>query len=138
MPTRTFAGVYASLAEIAEFVRYSVKDSPISSTELFSLETAVDEAVSNIIEHAYEGEGKGTIRCKIDALPGSIQVILDDHGKPFNPAEVPAPRLHNKLKLRENHGLGYYMMCRLVDEVSFDFNEKRNRVTLIKNLEKSG
>jgi serine/threonine-protein kinase RsbW len=138
MPTRTFAGVYASLAEIAEFVRFSVNDSSISSTELFSLETAVDEAVSNIIEHAYEGEGKGTIRCQIDVRQDFIKVTLDDHGKPFNPSEVPAPRLHNKLKLRENHGLGYYMMCQLVDDVSFDFNENRNRVTLIKNLDKSG
>lgn len=134
MPTRTFAGVYASLAEIAEFVRFSVNDSPLSSADLFSLETAVDEAVSNIIEHAYEGEGKGTIRCQVKAGDKSIAVILEDHGKPFDPSKVHCPNLHSDLKHRPNHGLGYYMMCRLVDDVKFDFNSKRNRLTLTKNF----
>ena len=132
MPTRTFNGVYASLAEIAEFVRFSVRESGISSTGLFSLETAVDEAVSNIIEHAYQGESKGTIRCQIKKGESAISVILDDHGSPFDPACIPQPKLHGKLKDRANHGLGYYMMCQLVDEVHFEFNEARNRLTLVK------
>jgi serine/threonine-protein kinase RsbW len=134
MPTRTFAGVYASLAEIAEFVRFSVNDSTLSATDLFSLETAVDEAVSNIIEHAYEGEGKGTIRCQVKSGEKSIDVILEDHGKPFDPSKVHCPNLNSELKHRPNHGLGYYMMCRLVDDVKFDFNAKRNRLVLTKYI----
>ena len=132
MPTRTFAGVYASLAEIAEFVRFSVNASPLTATDLFSLETAVDEAVSNIIEHAYQGEDRGTIRCQIKTGEKAIKVILEDHGKPFNPSDVPCPNLTGKLKYRPGHGLGYYMMCQLVDDVKFDFNEKRNQLTLTK------
>ncbi len=134
MPTRTFPGVYTSLVEIAKFVRFCVKDSSLSSADLFSLETAVDEAVSNIIEHAYRGEGKGNIRCQIKICTSRVQVILEDQGMPFDPLDVPSPRLHGKLKNRPNHGLGYYMMCQLVDDVNFDFNEKRNRLTLVKNL----
>lgn len=134
MPTRTFSGVYASLAEIAEFVRFSVLNSGLSPAGLFSLETAVDEAVSNIIEHAYEGEGKGMIRCQIKRGESAVSVILDDHGKPFDPSCIPQPNLHGKLKDRANHGLGYYMMCRLVDEVQFEFNEERNRLTLVKYI----
>ncbi len=134
MPTRTFAGVFASLADIAEFVRFSVKDTPITSAELFSLETAVDEAVSNIIEHAYQGEGKGTIRCQVKVRTDEIIVILEDHGKSFDPARVPPPKLHGVLKNRSNHGLGYYMMCQLVDDIQFDFTEKRNRLTIFKKI----
>ena len=132
MPTRTFAGVYASLAEIAEFVRFSVNDSTLSAADLFSLETAVDEAVSNIIEHAYEGEGKGTIRCQVKTSEKSVNIILEDHGKTFDPSKVHCPNLNSDLKHRPNHGLGYYMMCRLVDDVKFDFNAKRNRLILTK------
>lgn len=137
MSTRTFAGVYASLAEIAEFVRFSIKDSALTATDQFSLETAVDEAVSNIIEHAYKGENKGTIRCQVNVGFETIKIILEDHGEPFDPSCIPAPRLHSKLKERQNHGLGYYMMCQLVDDVNFDFTEKRNRLTLVKKIKKS-
>jgi len=62
MPTKTFPGVYASLSEIADFVKESSEEIGFNPADLFSLETAVDEAVSNIIEHAYEGEGKGLIQ----------------------------------------------------------------------------
>jgi len=137
MPTRTFAGVYASLAEIAEFVRFSVKDAHLTASEHFSLETAVDEAVSNIIEHAYQGEGKGTIRCQVKVGADNIKVILEDHGKAFDPSLVPSPKLHGVLKNRSNHGLGYYMMCQLVDDIKFDFTDKRNRLTISKNISKS-
>ncbi|MBA3073725.1 MAG: ATP-binding protein, partial [Anaerolineae bacterium] len=66
MPTKTFPGVYASLTEIADFVKDSAKVIGFNPADLFSLETAVDEAVSNIIEHAYEGEGKGEIVCTVE------------------------------------------------------------------------
>lgn len=135
MPTRTFPGEYASLSKIADFVRFSIHNSEISATGLFSLETAVDEAVSNIIEHAYEGEGKGSIRCQVKPTQTGVSIILEDRGKPFDPSCVPIPKLHGKLKDRANHGLGYYMMCRLVDEVHFEFNDERNRLTLVKYFE---
>jgi serine/threonine-protein kinase RsbW len=134
MPTKIFPGVYASLAEVAEFVRFSVNECKLSSTDLFSLETAVDEAVSNIIEHAYGGEGFGDIKCLIQIKIDSITIVFEDHGKPFDPSCIPPPTLIGDLKNRPDHGLGYYMMCQLVDEVKFDFNGKRNRLTMTKYL----
>ncbi len=114
MSTRIFPGRYESLANIAEFVRFEAKEAGLSFKEAFELETAVDEAVSNIIEHAYGGEGIGEITCTCDQVEDGILVILEDHGQPFDPSCVPVPDLNSQLKNRKNHGLG------LFPDVSFD------------------
>lgn len=132
MSTRTFSGRYESLARIAEFVRLEAKEAGLSFKEIFELETAVDEAVSNIIEHAYGGEGIGEIICTTAAVTGGIQIILEDFGQPFDPSGVPVPELNSQLKYRKNHGLGYFLMCQLVDDVNFVFTEDHNKLTLLK------
>ncbi len=132
MTSRTFPGNFESLAEIAEFVRLQGKEAGLSDKEVFELETAVDEAVSNIIEHAYGGEGLGEIDVICTALVDGIEIILEDYGQPFDPSCVAAPDLSLQLENRKNHGLGYYLMCQLTDVVHFEFSESQNRLTLIK------
>ena len=53
MTTRIYAGRYENLSEIAAFVRQEANLAGLSFKDTFEVETAVDEAVSNIIEHAY-------------------------------------------------------------------------------------
>jgi serine/threonine-protein kinase RsbW len=132
MTSKIFPGRFASLAEIAEFVRSEAKAAGLSYKESFEVETAVDEAVSNIIEHAYGGEGIGEIACTCQATDDGMQVILEDYGAPFDPSCVPIPDLAAQLKDRKNHGLGYFLMCQLMDDVQFEFTASTNKLTLTK------
>lgn len=132
MPTKSFNGVYANLPEIADFVKDAAGEIGFNATDLFALETAVDEAVSNIIEHAYEGEGKGDIRCTVEPLEDALRIILEDQGKAFDPSCIPIPDINADLDDRLDHGLGVYMMCQLLDDVHFDFFGQTNRLTMLK------
>jgi serine/threonine-protein kinase RsbW len=132
MVTRTFPGRFESLSSIAEFVRFEAKEAGLSYKDIFELETAVDEAVSNIIEHAYGGEGIGEIFCTCTQVEEGILIILEDYGQPFDPSCVPVPDLNAQLKNRKNHGLGYFLMCQLMDEVKFEYKDNQNRLTLFK------
>jgi anti-sigma regulatory factor (Ser/Thr protein kinase) len=42
------------------------------------------------------------------------------------------PDITAKLEERENHGLGYFLMCRLMDEIHFEFREGLNQLTMVK------
>ncbi len=132
MTTRIFAGRYGSLAEIAEFVRMEAEEAGLSYQEVFEVETAVDEAVSNVIEHAYGGEGKGDITIYCSALADGIKIIVEDKGEPFDPTCIPIPDLKAQLKDRKNHGLGYFLMCKLMDEIYFNFDSTHNVLTMVK------
>ena len=129
---QSFPGEYASLAKIGDFVRKVAQEAGFESFAIYSIEMAVDEACSNIIEHAYGGEGKGTIHCACSVTEASLTIVLEDKGKTFNPAEVPQPNLSDQLDEREAHGLGVFFIRKWMDEVSFKSTRKGNRLTMVK------
>lgn len=137
MKTRIFPGRYESLADIAEFIRVEAREAGLNYQEIFELETAVDEAVSNIIEHAYGGEGIGEVKCICNAVENGIKVILEDYGQPFDPSCIPLPDLSTKLKDRQEHGLGYFLMCQLLDDIDFVFDHDHNQLTMFKRKKES-
>ena len=134
MASRIFPGNFDSLAEISEFVRQEGKEAGLSDKEIFELETAVDEAVSNIIEHAYGQEDIGDIVISVTTDPESITIRLTDFGDPFDPKIVKQPNLEAELEDRDDHGLGIYMMKQWMDIVIFDTFEDKNVLTLVKHL----
>ena len=137
MQTQTFPGRYENLEKIAEFVRRNALAAGFSDAAIYAIETAVDEACSNIIEHGYGGEGKGEIECCCDSDDNGFIITLIDQGMPFDPDEASLPDLTAALEDRKAHGLGLYFMHQMMDEVSFNSVEgKGNILTMIKYPEK--
>ncbi len=133
MPTQTFPGKYENLEKIANFVRQQAQQAGFGDAALYAIETAVDEACSNIIEHGYGGEGKGDIECCCESDETSLTITLTDQGKPFDPTEIDMPDLTVPLDQRKAHGLGLYFMHQMMDEVSFKYKEgEGNILTMIK------
>jgi Anti-sigma regulatory factor (Ser/Thr protein kinase) len=138
MPTQIFPGEYASLEKIASFVRHEAESAGLTQVDVFSVETAVDEAVSNIIEHAYRGENKGQITVTCNNEPDRLTITLEDSGLPFDPTTVPIPDVNAALKARKDHGLGIFMMKKWMDDVHFEFCQDCNRLVMTKLKEKKG
>ena len=130
--TKSFPGRYASLARIGDFVRKIAQDAGFESFAVYSIEMAVDEACSNIIEHAYEGEGKGDIRCTCSVTEEAMQVTIKDRGKPFDPSRVPPPNLSKNIDDRQAHGLGLHFIRKWMDEVQFLSKGAENILTMVK------
>lgn len=132
MPTVKFPGRYDSLAKIAELVHKAAQEFGLEPLAAYGVETAVDEACSNIIEHAYGGEGKGNIDFNYRIEGDSLIITLQDVGKGFNPNKVPKPKINVPLKQRQGNGLGLYFMHQWMDEVSYQSVGKTNILTMIK------
>ena len=132
MPTVVFPGRYESLAQIAEIVQKATQEFGLDSCSAYGVETAVDEACSNIIEHAYGGEDIGEIEFTYSIKGNELIIILRDQGKRFNVKKIPKPNLKAPLKSRQDHGLGLYFIQQWMDEVMFDYADGYNILTMIK------
>ncbi|MGA9399205.1 MAG: ATP-binding protein [Anaerolineaceae bacterium] len=133
MKHAVFPGRYENLEKICDLVTDQAIQAGFDDTAVYAIQTAVDEACSNIIEHAYGGENRGDIDVSIDTENQCITVRLVDHGKPFDPNNIPEPDINGSLRQREAHGLGLYFMHKLMDDVCFEFSENRgNVVTMVK------
>ncbi len=130
--TKSFPGNYESLAKIGEFVHQVAQNAGFDHFAIYSVEMAVDEACSNIIEHAYGGEGVGIIHCTCSVTENSLTIALQDNGQPFDPSNIPQPNLSSNLEERQAHGLGLYFIRKWMDEVNFKSTGKHNTLVMVK------
>lgn len=131
---RTFPARFDSLAAICVFVTHRAQAAGLGPRAVYAVQVAVDEACSNIIEHAYGGEGCGTIVCTCRTTKDRLIIELHDNGRPFDPADVPKPDLQADLSERPAGGLGVYFIRQLMDHVEFESTPgKGNTLILTKN-----
>lgn len=129
----SFPGRFDSLAAIGEFVVRAAEAAGLDERAVYAVELAVDEACSNIIEHAYGGEGRGDIEIAWRISSDGLTVTLRDRGRPFDPAAVPTLEPRGSLKERDDRGLGLHLMRQLMDEVRFEFTpDSGNVLTMLK------
>jgi serine/threonine-protein kinase RsbW len=133
MPNKTFPGNYRNLKAISEFIVDQAQEASFSPKEVYAIQTAVDEACANIIDHAYGGENIGNIKVYVSTINNGLRIVLQDEGEPFDPAEVPEPDISSPLEIRKERGLGIFFMRQSMDKVLFEFSQKEgNTLTLIK------
>jgi serine/threonine-protein kinase RsbW len=128
MVTENFPSRFESLAGIRDFVNLAAKDAGFNEKEIYAVELAVDEACANIIEHAYDGEGKGQIECTCNNINGGLEIIIKDDGKPFDPDSVPSPDFSVDLEDLQPRGAGLFIIRNLMDDVSFTFSKNKGNI----------
>lgn len=135
MRTAIFPARFDQLNAIRDFVTQAAGDAGMDESGACAVEMAVDEACSNIVEHAYKGMETGDIECTCDCDDQVLTVILRDHGRSFNVTTVPSPDLSSALEDRKVGGLGVYLMRKLMDEVRYEhLGDSGNVLTLVRRL----
>jgi serine/threonine-protein kinase RsbW len=117
----TLAADFASLETVRAFVAQAARDGALREAEVYAVQLAVDEAFTNIIEHAYQGESPELVECTCQVGGDRLTITLRDCGAPFNPWEIPDPDLDASLEDRTAGGLGLFFMRQMMDEVHFEF-----------------
>ena len=110
----------------------------LSDKALFDLELAVEEAATNIINHAYPGEQKGDILLEADEVGDFVQLTLTDWGVPLNPNDVKPFDINEPIETRIKGGMGLHFIHRLMDGVERETTSELgqpNRLKLVKLIE---
>ena len=99
---------------------------------IMNLNLSLDELITNIISYGYRDSEKHEIRITLTEEEGSLKVVLEDDGIPFDPlSEAPDPDLDAGVVERRIGGLGVYFVKSLMDEVAYERRGGCNRLTLI-------
>jgi anti-sigma regulatory factor (Ser/Thr protein kinase) len=106
----------------------------IPAPVIHDISVALDEVLVNIISYAFAPGEESEILVRLVHQPGEIELVVEDAGKPFDPLQAPAPNLGASLKARQVGGLGIHFVKSLMDEVSYERAEGRNRLKLRKRL----
>lgn len=123
-----------SVGEVLDFVAERGAQMGLSERQVFEVQLAVDEAVTNVITHAYEGlDGELKVRCRCQ--PGAFVIEVLDRGKPFDPTRLPSPDLSRSLKHRQVGGLGVHLIRKVMDDVVYRYDPSvGNILRMVKRL----
>lgn len=125
------------LAEIADFIADAACACGLNEDQTYEVQMAVDEACTNVMEHAYRGKPEGTIDIVCVKRSNDFVVTIQDFGVRFDPRKVESPKTSDPLSKRRIGGLGLFFMRKLMDCVEFDFSPGRgNRLTMTKRIKK--
>ncbi len=123
----TVAAENKFLPLVGEFVRKMGRTLGLDGPKAAALEHAVDEAATNVVQHAFEGGEGGTYRVSIIRRPGQVAALIEDRGIPF---DIEASRKSDR------PGIGYLLMTKYADEIRVENRGTEGmRVEIIKYLD---
>ena len=124
----------SELDRVRSEVREFIKDL-FDAINLNRVVLSVDEALANIIEHAYPPESTETISLTMERKPDRVVFELRDEGPPFDPTRLGKPDLDSLGRNTADGGLGVFLYTTLMEASYRRDPTEANVLTLVRRLE---
>ena len=99
------------------------------------IDIAIEEIFVNIAHYAYpDGTGDALIEIEPDEIKKSVKITFIDQGKPYDPLQNEDPDITLSAEDRPIGGLGIFMVKKSMDEVSYEYKDNKNQLTIRKNF----
>ena len=127
--------VTENLEEVQNFVDERLERTACPPRAKVQIDVAVEEIFINIASYAYAPDkGKAKVRVEVGEEPLTVTITFVDHGVPYDPLSRETPDIHASAEERDVGGLGIFMTKELMDDVSYEYRNGQNILTLKKNL----
>jgi serine/threonine-protein kinase RsbW len=132
----TIPSVLERIPEGCQCVVEEAEAAGLDERAVYHCQMAVDEWCTNVVEHGCCDDETGeqhqiAVECRERGDQFVITVV--DNGIRFDPTTLADVDPARPLDEREPGGLGWFFIRRLMDEVSYEFKEGRNHLTMVKN-----
>ena len=98
------------------------------------VKTAVSEAVTNCIVHAYDGAQEGQIEISCALTENTLTVEISDYGKGIEDVEQAMKPFYTTVSTGERSGMGFTVMQAFCDSVDVSSKQGLTTVKLIKKV----
>jgi serine/threonine-protein kinase RsbW len=135
----------SSLRHIRSVITDLARQVGFPEDEVAKIEMAVDEACTNIVEHAYETKRDWAwkhqnpeIRLTIHTEADRLVIQINDNGRRFDFASYRPVNLLERIRSMRSGGYGIAIMRKFMDEVEYKSDAVTgNTLRLVKHLKKS-
>lgn len=134
MKTLEIMAEVENLPEVTAFVCEQLENADCPMKVKMQIELALEEIFVNIANYAYAPE-KGKAVIGID-ITDNRQVVLtfEDSGTPYDPLAKQDPDVTLSADKREIGGLGIFMVKKTMDDMYYEYRDKKNVLTLKKSM----
>ena len=130
--------VKADISELDKVLSFA--DSILESMDCnmkaqMQIDVAIEEIFVNIAHYAYpSGEGEAVIQIEADKANSAVSITFIDQGTPYDPLKNEDPDITLSAEERPIGGLGIFMVKKSMDDVSYEYKDNQNRLTIKKGF----
>jgi len=135
MKELTIAATVENIGIVTDFVNEQLEalDCPVKAQ--MQIDIAIDELFGNIAHYAYHPEvGNATVRVEVTEEPLEVIVTFIDRGVPYDPLKAVEPDIALSAEERNLGGLGIYMVKKTMDEITYEYSDGNNILSIKKKL----
>ena len=135
MKELTIAATVENIVAVTDFVNEQLEalDCPVKAQ--MQIDIAIDELFGNIAQYAYDPEvGNATVRVEVAEEPLAVIITFIDGGVPYDPLKAAAPDIALPAEERQLGGLGIYMVKKTMDEITYEYKDGKNILSIKKKL----
>ena len=120
------------IRKLTDFVESVAEELQMEPGLAFGMNLALEEAVTNVILYAYNKGTNGYVDIDVIQYDDTVEFILSDSGKPFDPTAVPDADVTLKAEDRQIGGLGIFLVRQIMDDVRYEYKNGRNILSMTK------
>ncbi len=99
-----------------------------------SVNLALEEAFTNIVNYAYDDDGRHEITLDFHMRDNELHIAIRDDGRPYDPTVQDEPDIALPATDRPIGGLGIFLIKKIMDEVRYERKDDKNQLFLKKTL----
>ena len=135
MKELTIAATVENIGTVTDFVNEQLEALDCPMKAQMQIDIAIDELFGNIAHYAYHPEvGNATVRVEVMEEPLAVIITFIDGGVPYDPLKAADPDITLSAEERQLGGLGIYMVKKSMDEISYEYRDGKNILSIKKKL----
>lgn len=135
MKELTIPATVENIEKVTEFVNSQLEEINCPIKAKMQIDIAIDELFGNIAHYAYKPEtGPAPVRVEVTEAPISVIVTFIDHGIPYDPLKKDDPDVTLSAEERAIGGLGIFMVKKTMDEITYEYKDGQNILSIRKDL----
>ena len=135
MKELTIAATVENIGTVTDFVNEQLEALDCPMKAQMQIDIAIDELFGNIAHYAYHPEvGNATVRVEVTEEPLAVIVTFIDKGMPYDPLRAAEPDITLSAEERNLGGLGIYMVKKSMDEITYEYKDGKNIMSIKKKL----
>ena len=133
MKELTIAATVENIEVVTDFVNQQLELLECPMKAQMQIDIAIDELFSNIAHYSYNPEiGQATVRIEVMENPLAVSITFIDNGVPYDPLSKEDPDLTLSAEERQIGGLGIYMVKKSMDEITYEYKDGQNILSIKK------
>ncbi len=107
----------------------------LADNSIARINICLDELFTNIVLYGFDDDGEHIVKFALKGDSNFVEINIEDDAKPFNPLEKVDPDFPENVEEAKIGGLGILIIRKIMDNVTYERSQGKNKLTMKKNIQ---